>query len=192
MAPWFFGYLGAAGGAGAGAFDLLETTELTSAASSITFSGLSSYSDYKHLQIRIIARGDSNFHSEDLALRVNGNTWSPQYSHRLFAQDSSQSSSSYTGTYYKVGFTVGAAGGNTNQLAPSIIDILNWNAYQNHTIRSLSGAVALNATYENKIGINSALQTGQYDRESISSLTFFNSGGGSLDSKTRISIYGVK
>jgi hypothetical protein len=33
------------------AFDLLETTTLTTSASSVTFSGLGAYSDYKHLQI---------------------------------------------------------------------------------------------------------------------------------------------
>ena len=37
-----------------GAYDLLETTTLTSSASSVTFSGLGSYTDYKHLQIRMV------------------------------------------------------------------------------------------------------------------------------------------
>mgnify|MGYP003645637262 FL=1 len=53
MTPLPLGILALAGVTGGGAaYELLETTTLNSGASSITFSGLSAYSDFKHLQIR--------------------------------------------------------------------------------------------------------------------------------------------
>lgn len=70
----------AAAAGGGNAFDLLESTILSSTASSVTFSNLGNYSDYKHLQIRLTARStDSN----SLRLRVNSDTATNYSSHGL-------------------------------------------------------------------------------------------------------------
>ena len=45
-----------AGAGGGNSFDLLETTVLSSAASTVSFTGLSGYTQYKHLQFRYVAR----------------------------------------------------------------------------------------------------------------------------------------
>ena len=55
-----------------GSFDLLETTTLSTSASSVTFSGLGAYSDYKHLQIRSVARDRSTDNSSKrLVMQIN-------------------------------------------------------------------------------------------------------------------------
>lgn len=62
MSPWIFGYLGAAGaGALEPAYFELETFELSSTASTVSWTNLGAYSDYRHLEIRGVFRDDYDF-----------------------------------------------------------------------------------------------------------------------------------
>ena len=64
-------------------FDLLETTTLTSNASSVSFSGLDAYSDYKHLQLRINGKFSSS-----VRLQLNGDTGSSYSWHQIYGDGS--------------------------------------------------------------------------------------------------------
>jgi hypothetical protein len=62
----------AAGGGVASDYDFIETVTATGV-SSVTLSGLSAYTDYKHLQIRFVAQG-AGLSEIILRVRMNGNT----------------------------------------------------------------------------------------------------------------------
>ena len=181
-----FGFWAASGaGGGAGAFDLLETTTLTSSASSVTFSGLGSYSDYKHLQIRAVGRGDRSSSLADLWLRFNTDSGSNYAYHRLYGNGSSIGSSANTSqTKIQTGYVTGStftSGG----FATVITDILDFSsASKNTTIRSMSGLAGTN----NQVVLFSGLWNNTSAVTSIELLPEVNN----LVAGTRISLMGIK
>ena len=184
----------AVAGAGAGdsglAYDLLETTNLSVDTTSITFSSLNTYSEYKHLQIRAVTKGASNFTMESLAMRVNGSSASSQRSHKLRSKGGSVISAAYSLTEYVLNENIGSATGLTNQFSCSIIDILDFaSTSKNKTIRAIGGGHTSTNTAEAAISLASGLVN---TTSAITSIEFFNQGGGQLTANTRISIYGIK
>ena len=177
-----------ASGGGAGAYDLLETTTLTSSASSVTFSGLGSYSDYAHLQIRAVVRessGAGGYTNSELTL--NGDTGSNYSWHYLDGQGSSVSSVGY-GSQPNVrlqSFSPGD-GSPSGIFGAGVIDILDFNnASKNSTVRALHGAL----TSTNK-GI--FLTSGAwYNTDAITSINFAI-GANSWVAGCRFSLYGIK
>lgn len=134
---WHWGILASSGGK-AGAYDLLQTTVLSSSASSVTFSSLGSYSDYKHLQIRMTARSTGNGNPE---IQLNGVTTTTYKDHRLFGNGSSVISDvPGTGTAISVFAAATRSSSTANAFGAAIIDILDFsNSSKNTTIRALSG-----------------------------------------------------
>ena len=120
--------------------DFLEEVVLTSSASSVTFSGLGAYSDYKHLQIRSVARTDRSNIVTDLAITLNGVTTSSYAWHALYGSGSSVSSAGVSNSSnIRVGSIVGASA-TSGHYAPTVIDLLDFNSStKNSTVRSLSG-----------------------------------------------------
>jgi len=173
-----------------GAFDLLETQTLASSASSVTFTGLGSYSDYKHLQIRATgrsARADTG--SEALLITLNGDTGSNYAWHRL------------RGFNYSVSSAAGSAQTaiNLDRLMPNnneasgifgsaVIDFLDFSSIsKNTTLRALAGA--------NPAGANPTigLFSGLYNSTSaVTSITLQVAFGFNLTAGSRFSLYGVK
>jgi hypothetical protein len=171
-----------AAGGGGGAFDLLETTTLTSSASSVTFSGLGAYSDYKHLQIRMVAHSEAHTGSASLFLRLNSDTGNNYSYHGLLGNGSAVSSS---GVASISTFDAGQIPGSnlTNQYSATSIDLLDFQSTTKFkTFRSLSA----NAT--NQIGLRSGVWQ---SLSGVTSLTLTDSSG-DLFTGTRASIYGVK
>jgi hypothetical protein len=188
MSPWFFGYLGAAGGGAAGAFDLLETTTLTSSASSVTFSGLGAYSDYKHLQLRMVVRSASTQSggTSDCLLTINGA--SSGYALHYLRGDGTSVSSNNSPTRSNIeinNFAVNG-GGNTGVYSPAVMDFLDFSSSnKNTTLRTFFGSNVQNATY---VQFVSGLLT------STAAMTSFNFSvnGNNLAAGSRFSIYGIK
>jgi hypothetical protein len=144
-----------------GSFDLLETTTLSTSASSVTFSGLGAYSDYKHLQIRLVGRGtNASTASELVSLRLNGDTGTNYANHRLYTDGSTVSSASGTAVNK---MWVGNLPRNSGDIFGSaVIDILDFASSQKlTTTRTMSGAVvatggSIKLTYVSGLWTNTA------------------------------------
>jgi len=137
----------AAAAGGAGAYDLLETQVLTSSAASVTFTGLGSYSDYKHLQIRAVARGDAGINATfNTTLRFNSDTGSNYAYHYLgveslsspFSSNGSSTTSILLNDWLPLGSTTANVFG---AILVDILDFSNTNKYK--TIRRFSGVAGI-------------------------------------------------
>ena len=178
-----------AAGGGGGAFDLLETTTLTSTASSVTLSGLGAYSDYKHLQIRMIARGTRSSGDELMLMRVNSNTSTSYNAHNLSGNGSAiNANSNVTQNYIRNNMRISGASYPANGFAPMVMDILDFSSNSKYkTIRHFGG-LPPGGGQEVTLGSGVLRSTA-----AITSLEFgFYLTGGSFAANTRFSIYGVK
>lgn len=189
MSFLLLGILNSQAGAGGGAaYDLLETQVLTSSASSVTFTGLGSYTDYKHLQIRLASRNARTVGgSERLGLRMNGDTGTNYSMHRLEGTGSTLSSfNSSPSTRIYIGCNPRGSG-TDNEYGAAIVDILDFSSTNKYTtIRALGGA---HSTYDNRIVVNSGAWM---NTNAVTSLTFTDDGGDNFTAGSRFSIYGVK
>ena len=183
-----FGFWAASGGGAAGAFDLLETTTLTSTASSVTFSGLGAYSDYKHLQVRMVGRTDrANQMDSGTFIRLNGVSSSSYAYHHLYGDGSGPYSSSASSQTSMVMPTMAAANSGTSVYGLAIIDILDYAATtKNTTIRILNGT---STTSQRTIALTSGLFN---STAAITSVSAHPQSGNNWVSGSRFSLYGVK
>ena len=169
-------------------YDLLETTVLSSSASSVTFSSLGSYSDYKHLQIRLTTRSDwSSAFNNDVYLRFNSDTGSNYSWHWLYGDGSAVYSGQASNTgRIDIKDPVPSLLVTSNVFGASVIDILDFSATtKNKTIRSLNGT---HNPGETKIVFQSGLWR---NTNAITELSL-ESSNGSFISGCRFSLYGVK
>ena len=178
-----------AAGGGAGAYDLLETTILTSPASSVTFSGLDAYSDYKHLQIRAtVSQTDNQHHYK---MYVNGDTTAGKYrSHYLFGNGSSVSSDATTIPYFEIYYGSPRLGGSyPNSAGALVTDILDFsNTSKNTTIRSIAGF-----HQDTNLGQGLSLNSGAwFDTAAVTSFSLKPTQTGNWTTNCRFSLYGVK
>ena len=171
-----------AAGGGAGAFDLLETTTLATSASSVTFSGLGAYSDYKHLQIRMVAKMSSTTESYAV-LGFNGVTGNYAI-HRLEGDGSTVISTADTGPSRQwIGYL--PLSSDTGVFASAVIDILDFSSSsKNTTSRSFFG---LNKAYS-RIALNSGL----FKQTDAVTAVNIHTNSSSFGIGSRFSLYGVK
>lgn len=180
--PFGLGFFAVAGAGGAArSFDLLETQVLSSTAASVTFSSLGAYSNYKHLQIRMVARASrSGATTDPLIVRLNSTTQT--YGHHLFGNGSSAGSGNIATAYSLLDAITGATAA-TNAFGSCVIDILDpFETTKNKTIRAMSGAntvVALSSAFWNFTTAVSSIELSAF------SATNFLVG-------SRFSIYGIK
>jgi hypothetical protein len=187
---WSMGLLGASlpsVAGGAGAYDLLETQVLASAASSVTFTGLGSYSDYKHLQLRVTARSQRSPETNDgMQLYLNADIGPFNYAHhRLQGDGSSVTSTGSAPAQFIELPSITASGATTNAFGSLIVDILDFsNESKNTTIKSLGGA----ASNFNQIRLSSGLWMNTNAVTQIRLNPFFSN----FAIGSRFSLYGVK
>ena len=176
----------AAGGGAAPAFDLLETTTLTSTATSVTFSGLGSYTDYKHLQLRFIANAGSGGNSSTASqLQFNDDTSSSYTTHRLWGSGSNVGNNhDATNTYTMLTNALGGSN-NSSEFGAGITDIYDFASTSKKTVvRTLNGKTGNNQ----QVAMHDGLW---YSAAAVTSLKLipetspFNVG-------SRFSIYGVR
>ena len=179
-------------GAGAGAlvpdYELIATTVLGTTATSFTFSSLDTYSaDYKHLQIRMVARSNrAGNPDDDFRMRFNGVTTSSYASHQLFGNGSSVTSTSIgTQSSMNIG-KIPAATATANLFGAYVIDLLDsYSTTKNKTARILSGN-----DQSKRISLSSGFLN---NTSALSSVTLFpESGGTAFIANSRFSIYGIK
>jgi len=176
----------AAGAVGAGAYDLLETTVLTSSASSVSFTGLDSYTDYKHLQIRTVNKTDPSRETDDMQVQFNGDTGSNYAYHVLGTQGSTVfSSDDPNKSAITIGGTLGAS--TPNIFGSFVIDILDFSSdTKNTTIKSLGGRVI---SGDNYLNLTSGLYANTND---ITEVLLKPSIGPNFVAGSRFSLYGIK
>ena len=166
----------AAGGA-AGDYNLLETVSLTSSASSITFSGLGAYSDYKHLQIRYVYKPVSG--NATLQGRFNSDSGSNYNNHTLYGNGSSVGSNYSASTEI---YALGYANSLTGYEGFGVIDILDYsNASKNTTTRAAWGRTDI-----------IRLASGLWRNTSAVTSILLNTDASTFASGSRFSLYGVK
>jgi hypothetical protein len=173
---------------GGSAFDLLETTLISSNTSSVSFSSLGSYSDYKHLQVRFTAR-NSITTSGAINLRINSDSGSNYTLHYLSGSNSAVSNFASTSqTQMRAGLII-PSDGVTNNFGPSVVDLLEFgNTSKKKTVRSFYGTHD-GVGASNVIEVSSGLWN---STSAITSLTFTPPGSGNFVSGSRFSLYGIK
>tara|TARA_R110002126_G_scaffold27448_2_gene92149 strand:+ start:51 stop:647 length:597 start_codon:yes stop_codon:yes gene_type:complete len=169
-----------------GSFDLLETTTLATSASSVTFSGLGAYSDYKHLQLRIV--GQTNNYP-GLSLRFNSDSGSNYALHRLLGNGSTVSSNNLTSwtEIRLVNSLPDEKMAGTGIFGAIVMDILDFgSSSKNTTIRALSG---VQDTDYSSVQLHSGFWN---NTNAVTNINIFDSSGGSYVTGSRFSLYGVK
>jgi hypothetical protein len=172
----------AASGVSAGSFDLLETQVLGSATSSVTFSSLSSYSSYQHLQVRATLRSTRAATGEVFVMQFNGDGASNYSWHLLEGTGStvlSDAGTSASSMRCGVGF---GSSGTANAFGAAVIDILDaYETTKNKQIRSLTG-----------LGSIDLLSGSWRNTNALSSISLLPAFGGNLAIGSRFSLYGIK
>ena len=171
--------------AGAPAYDLLETQVLTSSAASVTFTGLGSYTDYKHLQVRASWQTTYSI-QRDVLIRFNSDSGANYASHYL------QGNGSLVGSYarssqnqIRLENSVSTIS-NASYYSGAVVDILDFSsANKNTTVRGLSGD---NVTYKN-VKLSSGAW---FNTSAVTNIEFLIESGYSYSSNSRFSLYGVK
>ena len=175
----------AAAAGGAGAYDLLETINITAEGSSFSFTGLDAYSDYKHLQMRMVlgkADGDGRLNSFYLRFNSDGGTNYP--SHQLTGTGSAVSANAFTNeTLVRLTEVKSRNSGNGifGAVVLDILDFSNTNKYK--TVRYLGGG---NNTSESKVTLGSSAWL------STNAITRIDSFSSVVGTGSRISLYGIK
>jgi hypothetical protein len=167
--------------------DFLEEVVLTSAAASVTFSGLDAYSDYKHLQMRILLSSSSTAADTVLEMRLNsdnGNNYSWHSIRGNGTSVTSEAALSYPSDYMMV-----LRGSRTADVySAAIVDILDFaSSSKNKTARSLTAGRGAGLTYIQ-------LQSGLWiDTSPITSINFDPANPSYIfGSGSRFSLYGIK
>ena len=175
-------------GAAAGAYDLLETQVLSSSASSVTFTGLGSCSDYKHLQIRAVSRDDRSADVTGTFLRFNGVSTASYAEHKLQGYGSGVSSNAGTNQTEIDTVSEPAANQAANIFGTRIIDILDFSSTnKNTTVRVLSGMVG--ASPYNYITLSSGVYL---STDAITSILLSPFASANFIAGSRFSLYGIK
>jgi hypothetical protein len=175
-----------AGGEGAtGTYELIQSYILGSTTSSINFSSLATYaSTYKHLQLRIVARGTNGAAGIVLKMRFNGDTGTNYTEHGLQSDGSSTSSFGGANSDYLLATAMTAAGATANSFSGMVIDILDsYSTTKNKTMRSLSGSTGFNRII---------LSSGVFrNTASMTSIDLF-AAGNDIAAGSRFSLYGIR
>ena len=174
----------------AGAYDLLETVE-PSSVSSVTFTGLGAYSDYRHLQVRMVGRTtDTGFTAvRVLQMTFNGDTGSNYSRHQLLGNGSSVTSGGASSTTsINANNVLPADDTVANSYGVAIIDILDFNDINKNTTARLMHGVLSNATYTPNIYLSSGAW---YNTSAVTSISFAFEGK-NIKTGSRFSLYGVK
>jgi len=178
-----------AAGGGAPAYDLLETTTLATTTSSVTFSSLGAYSDYEHLEMRILGRNaEAGSGHNRIDIKLNGDTGSNYASHNIKGNGSTVTSGAInsatsinpaTNAFPSSLNTAGAFGA-------AIISILNFSGTtKNPTLRLFMGSGLSNGD----VSLSSGLRT---NTEAITSVAIAEGSGQGFVAGSRFSLYGIK
>ena len=170
-------------------FESIATLTANGSQSTLTFTSIPS--TFKHLQVRLNARGnDSGATGQDLTLQFNSIS-SGYARHQLYGDGTSANSGGTTGdSQVNLGY-LPAASSPANVYGVAIIDILDYaSATKAKTIRSLSGNDQNNA--DGIIFFNSGFTTANTNAITTVSLKSGTYSGGNFTSGSTFALYGIK
>jgi hypothetical protein len=143
---------------------------------------VSSFSAYKHLQIRIGARVNRTAGGDDFTIRLNGDAGGNYSTHIFAAYASSRLSYGYGNGSMFVQAAAGSSAATGS--AAAIVDILDaYDTSKNTVFRALSGEAP------NIIGICNGAW---YNTASLTSIQFLPVYGTGIIAGSRFSVYGIK
>lgn len=181
-----FSAAGAGGVAFASDYELISSQILTGTQSSVTFSGLSSYSaNYKHLQIRAVGRAAVAAVDMGYRIRFNGGASTDYSFHRINGSGSSVTAYADAGaTYFYTSQGLIGSSGTANAFGVIVIDILDaFNTSKNTTTRAFDSA-------QTQLALDSS---GWYNTAAIDSIYMeVDAATPNFASGSRFSIYGIK
>jgi hypothetical protein len=172
-------------------FDLLETVSITnSSTTSVTFSGLGSYSAYKHLQIRCAGSFSSGNASRWLLMSFNGDTSSNYTYHYLQVEGSSGAAQTFREVNRsRIPALELMAQPRTSQFNSGVIDILDFaSSSKTTTTKSLYGIQDINDPYW-RLGMWSGLWN---NTAAVTSIGLAADNSAAFVSGSRFSLYGIK
>lgn len=179
---------GAGAAGGGGSFDLLETTLITTNTASVTFSSLGSYSAYKHLQLRIVARTSATGEgtNDSISIQLNNDTGTNYPKHELTGNGSSVISDAQTGrSDLIIGYT-SSNDATADAFSAVVTDILDFSSSsKNTTLRSFSGRPQTS----NRVSLLSGFWN---NTAAVTEIDIFLSSNLNFKAGTRLSLYGIK
>lgn len=185
---WFNSF--SSGGGGVDAYELISTTVLAnSTTSSVTFTDGGSWSNYKHLQLRIAAQ--STFSSGNargaMFLRFNGDTGANYSAHELFGDGSA--AGSQNGTSLNQGWIGDFPFLQTPNSAfgAAIVDILDFASTTKYkTSRNIGGHVGTGATAHIGLVSSSWRNTAAITSITVQPISY------NFVTGSRLSLYGIR
>lgn len=182
----------AAAAGGAGAFDHLETQVLTSQTSTVTFSSLDTLAaDYRHLEIRALARTTRQDYQDQLAIRLNGATGA-YYTHGFGGNGSSISASTNSNDdkiYQLSQYDLDGAFEEANHFGFALMTLTDFASTNKRPILSYYSGKS-QGTQTQSIGIHSGFLSNTTN--AITSITLFPRAQDDFVAGCRFSIYGWK
>jgi hypothetical protein len=174
-------------GGGGGAYESIATAVGTGSSATITFSSIPS--TYKHLQLRVLGRSlEAGAGKSNAILRINNDSTTANYiTHYLSGNGSSASAGSITGTAgLRFNDTLSRGGQPANVMATQIIDIQDYTATMNRTVRMFQGMDANDTS-----GIVH-LYSGLYINTTAVNRLDFICPDGNFTTSSVFSLYGIK
>jgi hypothetical protein len=169
----------------AGDYDLLTSTTLGTATASVTFD-TSTFTEYKHFQIRASARMSVASNGTTGNLRLNGDTGANYARHYLQGTGSAVQSDAVTSNSYMYNiYAINGSSDVANSFTAIVVDILDAFATKNKTVRAMSGVPG----NENRIRLGSGLWM---NTASLTSVTFISDQGGNFVVGSRFALYGLR
>lgn len=165
--------------------ELISTAYGTGSNATITFSSIPA--DYKHLQLRVVARNTNSTQYSGLVYRFNGDSGSNYSNHRMYGFGSGVSAqASANDNLVNDPFSVIGGGSVSNVFATGVLDILDYASTAKYkTVRILSGCY--NSGTENRVNLGSSAW------RSTSAITSISiEGSNNFAAGSRISLYGIK
>ena len=180
------------GGAAAStsSYESIATATVTGSSATITFSSIPS--PYKHLQLRILARGTANGGADPLILfmRANSDTGSNYANHRLVGNGSTVTAGGSASETRMQPAIYADSGYPANVYGAIIIDIHDYSSTtKNKTVRSISGVDDNLGTVNSRLNLRSDLWM---NTAAITTLTLENNGGDNFNSNSTFALYGIK
>lgn len=163
--------------------DFLEEVVLTSNASSVSFTGLDSYADYKHLQVRMSARSTRTSNINTTVFWTLNGSSSTYADHTLYGTGSAVSSGANSSGSSMLLNYIPSATAATDSFGGDVVDILDaFETTKYKTLRALGGHT------DSRIQMSSGLWTNTAALTSIE----IEPTGHNFVTGSRFSLYGAK
>lgn len=167
-----------------GAYDALSTVTLSTNTASVTFAGIPQ--GYKHLQIRCTTRESLGSSFGGMYIRLNSDTGSNYAWHRVWGDGASTFAGASTSTTAQLGGIIATTTGTASVFSSAIIDVLDYTANKNKTMRSLTGLDYNGSGY---VGLHSGLWM---NTAPITSITINPDSGQNWQQYSQFTLYGVR